>query len=168
MTEVTLPDELSSVLSSVDTVSKQLNTVSNNANHVIEAIDHRLLRANIGMEIWWDRAIMDADCAAELGSGEIASWARRLLGFAKVYGDWCLAVKTVRYVSAYIEEEPNETYVREHIIAEPVPLKRAGREVRLAALKEMPAFLAYVAKTVEKTVKELESTTQSFTSKKTK
>jgi hypothetical protein len=168
MTEVTLPEELSSILSSVDTVSKQLNTVSNDANQVIQAVDNRLLRANIGMEVWWDHAIMDADCSGELGNFETGAWARRLLGFAKVYGDWCLAVKTVRYVSAYVEEDPSQTYTTQHVLAEPVPLKRASRDVRLEALKNMPGFLAYLAKTVEKTVKELESTTQSFTAKKAK
>jgi hypothetical protein len=56
----------------------------------------------------------------------------------------------------------------QHLLADPVPLKRAPRDVRLEALKNMPEFLAYLAKTVEKTVKELESTTQSFTAKKAK
>ena len=120
------------------------------------------------MEVWWDSAIMGADCSGELGQFETGAWASRLLGFAKIYGDWCLAVKTVRYVSAYYEEDPDQTFTTQHLLDEPVPLKRASRDVRLAALKKMPEFLAYLAKTVEKTVKELESTTQSFNLKKAK
>jgi hypothetical protein len=81
--------------------------ISNNANEVIKSVENRLLRANIGMESWWDRGIMSADASNELGQYETGSYAQRLLGFTKLYDEWSLAVKTVRFVSGYVDGDPS-------------------------------------------------------------
>jgi hypothetical protein len=120
------------------------------------------------MEVWWDKTIMPADCSNELGRYEVSTWAGRVLGFTKINGDWCLGVKTVRFVTGYHEGDPDLEYTTEHLLDEPIQLKRASRDVRLAALKKMPAFLAYLTKAVENTVTELESTTEALLPKKGK
>jgi hypothetical protein len=169
MTEVKSSDvDLSEILSSVDGAAKRLNKISNNANEVITSVENRLLRANIGMEIWWDTSIMWADCSNELGRYEQSTWAGRLLGFAKINGEWCLGVKTVRWVKGYHEGDPDSEYTTEHLLDEPTQLRRASRDVRLAALKKMPEFLAFLAKAVEDAVAEMETTTEALLPKKGK
>ena len=169
MTEVKSSDvDLSEILSSVDGAAKRLNQISNNANQVITSVENRLLRANIGMEVWWDKSIMSADCSNELGRYEESTWAGRLLGFAKINGDWCLGVKTVRWVTGYQDGDRDLEYTTEHLLDGPTQLKRASRDVRLAALKKMPEFLAYLTKAVENTVTEMETTTEALLPKKGK
>src|SRR5437870_3160418 len=97
--------DISQVLSSIESSSKRLNTVSNNANAVIRNIEKRLKDANIGLEVWWDQKSLDHMGSTDLRHDETACWLTQILGFARVDGDWCLAVRTMRNGNYFYEGE---------------------------------------------------------------
>jgi hypothetical protein len=117
-----------------------------------------MLRANLGLEVWWDRPIMPADASSPVGD-ETSTWASVLLGFAKLNEEWCLAVKVMRYGSGFDDEE-HASYTSTQLLQGPVALKRTSRDVRLAALKALPDFLVHLTNSVKKAAEELEAATQ--------
>jgi hypothetical protein len=151
--------DLPAVLSSIDSSSKRLNTVSNNANAVLRSIEKRLMDANIGLEIWWEANSLDHIGSTDLWPDETNCWRSQLLGFSRVNGVWCLAVRTMRYSHFVLE---GEEVLREAVDGSPTPLLRAPRNIRLAALRHMPGFLAHLTKEIETTALNLEAATESF------
>ncbi len=150
--------DLSAVLSSVDSASKRLNKVSNNANAVLRTIEKRLQGANIGFDVWWDKALTRHQ-SADIRNEETHCWITDTLGFARVDHEWCLAVQRMRNSNVIFEGEDM------HINAldgPPVALLRAKRNLRLAALNVMPEFLAYLAKQVEGAATDLEKAASSL------
>lgn len=148
--------DLPAVLSSVDSASKRLNTISNNANAVLRSIQDRLTISNIGLEVWWDKKPLTHAGSTDLRHDETACWMTQVLGFARVDGDWCLAVQTFRH-GAYIFE--NEEDTRTAIDGTPTALLRAPRNLRLAAMQIMPEFLEFLAAEIETAAVALENVT---------
>lgn len=151
--------DLSAVLSTIESSSKRLNTVSNNANAVLRNIEKRLTDANIGLEVWWDKKTLDHIGSTDLRHDETACWRTQQLGFARVGGDWCLAVRTMRNATYIFEgDEDYRTAVDEGLTA----LLRTPRNVRLAALRLMPEFLLFLEKEIEDATGNLETATASL------
>jgi hypothetical protein len=148
--------DLTLVLSSIDSSSKRLNKVSNNGNAVLKGIEDRLQIANIGLEVWWDKEPLDRMGSTDLRYDETACWRTQILGFARVGDDWCLAVRKMRNALYVFEGDEDR---REAIDDGPTALLRAPRNIRLAALRVMPTFLAYLAKEIESAANSIETAT---------
>lgn len=148
--------DLSSVLSTIESSSKHLNTVSNNSNAVLRSIEKRLIGANIGLEIWWDKKTLDHMGSTDLRHDETACWRTQQLGFSRIGGDWCLAIRTMRNGAYFFEGEED---VREAVDGEPTALLRAPRNIRLEALRLMPEFLVFLQTSIEETTNNLETAT---------
>jgi hypothetical protein len=155
--------DLSSVLSTIESSSKHLNSVSNNSNAVLRNIEKRLTGANIGLEVWWDKKTLDHIGSTDLRHDETACWRTQQLGFTRIGGDWCLAVRTMRNGAYYFEGDEN---VRQAVDGEPTALLRAPRNIRLEALRLMPEFLVFLQKVIEETAGNLETATASLTQAK--
>jgi hypothetical protein len=151
--------DLSAVLSSIDSSSKHLNTVSNNANALLRNIEKRLSAANIGLEVWWDKKPLEHIGSTDLGRDEISCARIQILGFARVDGEWCLAVRTMRYAWFIVQGDEE---MREAVDVGPTALLRAPRNIRLAAMRLMPDFLNYLAKEIAATAASLETVTVSL------
>jgi hypothetical protein len=152
--------DLSSVLSTIESSSKHLNSVSNNSNAVLRNIEKRLIDANIGLEVWWDKKTLDYIGSTDLRHDETACWRTQQLGFTRIGGDWCLAVRTTRNGAYYFEGDED---VREAVDGEPTALLRAPRNIRLEALRLMPEFLVFLQKVIEETTGNLETATAALT-----
>src|SRR5438034_7914565 len=97
--------ELSDLLSSFESAAERLNDTSDSVNSILGAIEKRLIAANVGLESWLRSPLTQSDATGSTG-GE-TSWIDQRLGFAKVGGKWCLAVKPICHVSGFFEGDTN-------------------------------------------------------------
>jgi hypothetical protein len=130
---------LSNLLSGLTSAAERLNRASDSVNAVISTVEAQLVTANVGIEVWLWEALGSTD-AVEPTRGEM-SWIAQLLGFAKVNGNWCLAVKSTRFVSGFFEGDTSCPYQNEYLEASPSPLLQAPRAIRIAALDHLPKLV---------------------------
>jgi hypothetical protein len=131
--------DLTNLLPGLTNAAERLNRASDTANAIISSVEARLVSANIGIEVWLSDALNSTD-TVEPNPGEM-SWISQFLGFAKVNGSWCLAVKSTRFVSGFFEGNTACPYQQEFLAAAPTPLSQAPRAVRIAALEYLPKLV---------------------------
>lgn len=148
------------VLSTIESSSKRLNTVSDTSNAVLRNIEKRLAEANIGLEVWWDEKAVTHVGSTALRGDETACWHTQQLGFSRIADQWCLAVRTIRNADYFFEGEECR---REAVDGHPTSLLRAPRNIRLDALRLMPEFLVFLQKAIEDTAANLETATAALT-----
>jgi hypothetical protein len=130
---------IESRLAFLESTARSLNKDSDSVNALLQRIEKRLVDANIGFEIWLPQPLSRSEAKKEAGA-ENSAFERRL-GFARVFGGWCLAVKEVRTRFGYFQGNTDCPWSDEHLEKEPIPLEQAGREERITALRLMPALL---------------------------
>ena len=132
-------------LKDLEPLSKRLNTASDELSQTLQTIQDRVNALGIGLEVWvtdpplneseW-RDILDRDTeptgAREFSTAE--------LGYSRSGEGWALLVRYRRHV-----EGPNEygtptleTYDDNMPV---IPLLRAAREIRVAAVKVIPTLI---------------------------
>jgi hypothetical protein len=130
--------------------AKQLNKASDEVNLELKKLEDTLNRANIGLTFWFEtHPLNESDTTGNLSSSEYLS---DVLGYTRIGGNWCLAVKRLRQVSGYFEGDPSCPFTNVFVIAEPEPLLKASRELRLKALQVVPEFLTALNEYVESNV----------------
>ena len=154
MTEV----NLNSLFSSLETQANQLNSVAESANQALEAAQNRLVNLNIGFEFWHPKPLERSDLTGSTKAHDTSTEILSLLGFAKVEGKWCLALKKVRHESGFFEGDMNSPYTNEYLETQPVPLLSQSRNLRLAALNLLPEFLEQLSEQVSNLLKDLSNT----------
>ena len=137
MTEVELP----SLLSDLQESAQKLNNESAAMNSIISSIESRLVQMNLGVECWLENSLLGVDDNGS--STETAS-----LGFAKVNGQWGLFIKVYKQGTAGLLETLN--------LIQGVPLSRASRELRIAALAKMPTLVKQLSDEVKRKLKTIE------------
>ena len=155
MTEVSL----SSVFPSLEAKAARLNKVSDDANHAIADIEKRIRELNLGLEVWHDKPIEREISEGDFSPHETSSRIARYLGFARIGGECCFAVKAIRYVSGFYEGDMSAPFENSYADGAPVPLLKSSRGLRIAALQAMPTFLQEVNEHVAAAINEIETTT---------
>jgi hypothetical protein len=105
-------------------LSRQLNSASNTINTTIEGINKRLRSLNLGIETWLDEPLVKP-----LPGNPTHDAIGPYLGFCDVEEQWQLAVRgsaTGAYVTGWTGDLPR------------TPLTKASREVRIAAIEQVP------------------------------
>lgn len=154
MTEV----NINSLFSSLETQANQLNSVAESANNALEAAQNRLVNLNIGIEHWHPIPLDRSDQTGSTEAHDTSIEIRFLLGFAKVDGKWCLAVKKVRHESGFFEGDMGCPYTNEYLETPAVPLLSQSRNLRLTALNMLPEFLEQLSDHVNNLLQELSNT----------
>lgn len=133
-------------------IAKQLNTESNQVGETIKAFEKRLNDLNIGLETWLDSDPLyewteegDEDSTGDREQGTHVV----VIGYAKYGDEWCVSVKTDRYVE---RPNPNGYGTETHTtLVSPVrPLRDSSREYRLKALPLLPKLLDQIIHEGEK------------------
>lgn len=144
MTEV----NIHSILSSIESSAEELNAVSDSANRLLAEVEERLVKYNIGFEIWFGPPLARSDSEGGVGARETSTEMVDLLGFAKAEGSWCLAVKRVRRVSGFFQGDLDSPYQNDYLEASALPLVKQSRDMRTSAAELLPRFLECVLKQV--------------------
>lgn len=158
MTEV----NFDSILSSLEAKAARLNEASDTANQVLASIEQRIAKLNIGLEVWHSEAVDEGDAEGDVGLHQTISRTLQFLGFARVGGKWCLALKPVRIVEGFYGGDLNCPYQNQFSAGPPIPLLGSSRKHRISALKVMPKFLAELLQHVSTTAAEIEETADKF------
>ena len=138
----------------------QLNQVSDRANRHIGDVEKKLSDAKIGITFWFDGPpLAQSDAKGDLGPDDFSEDTADILGYAKIDGKWCLAVKRMRFVRGFYEGDMSRRFRNVFVDGDPSPLLNASRELRLAALRILPDFLAAFTARIDETVGEIEAAT---------
>jgi hypothetical protein len=123
-------------LASLAKTAVALNRVSNSLNTKLDTVEKRLIELNIGLEVWVARRLssITVNPCLDPHHGKIECYLDRQLGFAKLNGKWCLAVRGVEIRTGYFEGDINCPSTSEHVVEQPIPLAQASRQERIEAL----------------------------------
>jgi hypothetical protein len=137
--------------------AKQLNKVSDEVNLELKNLEDTLNKANIGLTFWFEtRPLHQSDTTGDLSSSEYTS---DVLGYTRIGGSWCLAVKRLQQVSGYFEGDMSCPFTNVFVITEPESLLKASRDLRLKALQIMPEFLTALNEHIESNVDAIRAAT---------
>ncbi len=140
--------------------AKQLNEASDVVNAVLKDLEDRLAEANIGLTFWFDsKPLSQSDCVGDFSPSSTREETFEVLGYARIEGKWCLAVKRVRHVHGFFEGQMDCPYTNVLVDDDPAALLKTARETRLAAVRVLPEFVEKFTEMVTQTVGELEAAT---------
>jgi hypothetical protein len=150
--------ELASRLAALDATAQELNQASNSINATLNAIEKVLGGINVGLEIWLSAPLTRTDAEGSMTTDSV--WIEQRLGYARINGKWCLAVKRLRFHSGFFEGDRSCPFQNEFRDGPEIPLAQASREARIEALgmlSELVALLDSAAKAKLAKIKESES-----------
>jgi hypothetical protein len=137
MMEINVDD----VFPALEAQAERLNKVSDEANRKLAAIEKRLVDLNIGLEYWHERPVHRDDSVGTFSRDDTREQLVQLLGFARVDGTWCLALKPIRLVNGFFEGDTSAPFQNRYSGGKVVPLLQASRDLRIVSLDAMPHFL---------------------------
>ena len=130
-------------LASLEKTAESLNRVSNSINTTLAAVEKKLIELNIGLEVWLSPVISSTMLKARVDQihGRVERYLDRQLGFIKLDGTWCLAVRAVEASTGYFERDPSCPGTSEEVVEQPIPLMQASRQERIMALSLLSDLL---------------------------
>lgn len=144
-------------INELTSLSRELNQKSDKANSVIETLNKRLNALNFGIEVWVQRSLTEDDYS-KVYSGQSGLLPRQksvtYLGYCNVEDGWQLAIKEGTLVEEY--DKDREDTVTELTDVTYKPLLKSAREVRIAALRNIPGLLDTLKYSAQATLKAIE------------
>lgn len=134
--------KLADALGRLTAAAAQLNSESDTLNATIRSVEDQIVDSQIGLEVWLDRCVASEEGEAH---GDTSTWTSQFIGFARLDGDWCLAVKTRRFETGFFEGDTSCPYTNQSAVGKPIPLSQASRQLRIAALTQLPDLLEALA-----------------------
>jgi hypothetical protein len=136
--------ELTRLLSDLEDSATKLNAASDSVNDILKSVESRLVAMNLGLETWSSRPIASEDeiKVFQGGDGEERTYTvthDTELGFAKAFGEWCLAIRT-----ELGEPDPHSSDLAWAHESGPERLADASRQLRIDALRHLPELLKTV------------------------
>jgi hypothetical protein len=144
-----------SLLAKLDENAARLNAASDSLNLILTTVEQRLAQANVGVEVWLRQAL--ASTEAEGSTGGETTWTAQFLGFAKVNGQWTLAIKSTRFVSGFFEGDTSCPYRNGYKDGEPIRLAKASRELRIQALEHVPALIELLSQEANRCIETIDN-----------
>jgi hypothetical protein len=144
--------KLAPMLTTLLTEAETLNTASNSINTIINAVEERLVQANLGLEVWLIHTPLSDDTRPDENDeyGRKIQLAREL-GFAQVGSRWHIAIREQRYI---LDEDGNEE--SSSCLRAPAPLAQASRVDRLAALPLLPNLIGSLTSAAKEATQTIE------------
>lgn len=121
--------------------AERLNSKTDAVNDLIARTDERLRAVGLGIEVWLPGMLAFV--------GDSSGGSGYKLGFAKVKGEWQLAVQEAAESHKLFEGQEDQPYVDERNLGEPVPLIQASRMVRVEACTKLPELVTRLADRAE-------------------
>jgi hypothetical protein len=142
-------------LQDLSSVSKQLNAKSDSVNETIAIINKKLTKLNIGLEVWLEQELRLGHWASKGGSALPRERTHTYLGYHDIADGWQLAVK-FETERQFWNKEHNEL---DSEVADVYyqPLLKAARELRIAALPQVPDLLDSVKQRAEEVLRDIEA-----------
>ena len=156
----TLSDEFASKLAALDTTAARLNKASNSINDSILTVENFVAGLGVGLEVWLRTAVTKGD--AEGSPRGESVWSEQRLGYSRLNGKWCLALKWFRVHTGFFEGDTNCPYQNEYSDGEAIPLTQASREARIAALGLLPDLVSELNAAAETALEKIEKANQLF------
>ncbi len=129
-------------------LSLQLNSESNSINSTIVALNNKLRTLNIGLEVWLEDSLIQA-----LPGDERRDGTGPYLGYCSVEEEWQLAVRVRPTPGVW---EPVGSAVGWVGDLPRTPLTKASREVRLAALPQLPFLVTKIYQEAQRVLKAIQ------------
>jgi hypothetical protein len=136
-------EKVQSLYKNLSVAAKSLNAASDELGKAISVFDAALQKLNLGISAW-----------AEVSGGEeFPKWWGRYLGYARVGGNWGIAVKKASGNYEFPEEDSEEIWL----------FNDAPRWMRVEAVARIPELLEALLRQAEETTKKIgERTTQAY------
>jgi len=157
-------NNLSSIFSSLESQANALNRASDTANQTLIDAEEKLISLNIGVEQWFPKALESTDADGGINPHETTEHIEDILGFARVEGKWCFAVKKIKRVSGFYEGDMGCPYENQYIEAKPAPLLKQSRSLRINAIEVLPEFLEQILEHVSQKLEKLNEVTEKLAS----
>jgi hypothetical protein len=132
------------VLAKIREAAEDLNEKADKASQHIADIEKKLIDAGVGINVWEDPFVV-SHTADDHQSG----WRRLSLGFARIEGEWGIAVRDVTKGGSEINP-----------LAEERLLRKMGREMRVMATNFIPSLLQRILEDLNSTAEKLERTVE--------
>ena len=145
-------------LSELSDLSKQLNTETDALNDVIEAVEARLAKMQVGVSVWDDTLLdksVESTCAPG-GSNRVGIAYGYVIGYVKLADGWRIASKAVKEVSGFYEGDSECPYADLEDESAPTPLLKAPRHVRVEAAGQLEALIVLLKRRVESFIQDIE------------
>ena len=133
--------------------ASRLNAVSDSLSATINAVEDRLRKSNLGLEVWLVHALAGESVE---GPARTESSLVHRLGWTKFDGEWGLAVKPVRIERGFFEGDTSAPYTNEDWAGGPTPLSQASRAIRIAALDHLPELIERMTEEAEGCINTIE------------
>ena len=151
-----MEESIPSIKKSLDrlsSVAHRLNHETDALNWVIEDVGSQLQRMNLGVAVW-DDTLLDAETepSTEASLVRTRGW---VVGHVKIKETWRLAVKQVRVEKGFLQDDPAFPFSNVYDVAEPIPLLRASRMIRVQAVRRLEPLLDLLAVTVDSYVDDI-------------
>ena len=130
-----------------------LNLKSNGINTTLFQCELALVNANAGIEYWSRKELLSSEPETDEDGKHFREADR--LGFAKVDGEWHLAVQHV--TKEWYTDDTGDQGWEIASTEMPVVLSQASRELRIAALEELPDLIAKLTAKALQAIKSIES-----------
>jgi hypothetical protein len=145
-------------LKDLEPLSKRLNAASNELTRTIQVIQDRLNALGIGLEVWLDELSLsesefggvDDEDGEPTGATEYSA---EELGYGRLGDGWALLVRTRRFIG-YLEH--GQFRAQESYVISSRPLLKASREVRVAAVDQIPGLIDKLQKEAESVIARVE------------
>ena len=146
---VLLGAELSSLLSELQVSANGLNEETSGVNSIVSLVEKQLIGMKLGLECWLRDSSDELNSTLTLDEQVISKAASLVteLGFAKVSGEWFLAVRKVRYEA--LRDNP-DLFFALTVDVEATKLQDASREIRITALEKLPLLIAELKERADK------------------
>src|ERR1017187_7227850 len=125
-------------ISELAPIAKQLNEQTDQINKTISAINRKLAKLNLGIEIWLDEPLLSPDPWVEDDNGVMCRDAF-YLGYGRLGDTWELLAKEVTEEIKHDDE--GREYIEEFGRDRRASWLKGTRNARLAALEQLPELL---------------------------
>src|SRR2546427_9712921 len=104
---------LDAKIASLAKTAESLNRASNSINTTLDTVEKKLVAAKIGLEVWLSGYLSPVMSSIMLEPhfhqihGQVERSLQRQLGFTKLNGKWCLAVRGIETNDGYFERDVN-------------------------------------------------------------
>ena len=134
--------KLTTAMGRLTKAAAQLNKESDALNATLRSVETQIVESQVGLEVWMEKCLSSQE--EERRGGE-NGWTSQFLGFARVDDDWCLAIKTRRYETGFFQGDTSAPYQDQSAVGKPVRLDQSARQLRIAALTQLPDLLEAIA-----------------------
>ena len=138
--------DVNDIFKTLESQSKELNLAAEKANKLLEDTQRRLADLNTGIEVWCNWPLQEGEATGSSRPDKMQKQISTYFGYAKVGGNWVLAIKDIREESGFYEEDTGQPFSNDFLARGPSPILEQSRTIRLKAAGILPKLLDRILK----------------------